>query len=298
MFKCQVVLHFFQGYSIPVKLTQHPIYNAFLLLLCLATRYSIAEVENVEYGWLHEKSILLRTDAESCAQNFAHLFSSPFHTDIRSYGIAGAFLCMTALSFTADRSVQHEMRENASENYDNAIQPWQYYGVGYFPLAISAVGYISGLVFSNNWLRETGRECLMSLACATLITTSLKIAVGRERPYANEGSVDFDPFSFHNENFSFPSGHTATAFAFSTVLASRIKNPFISIALYTVAGMTALQRVYSDNHWFSDVFMGVLIGTSSGLFIVHDSNRMEKTSVHIVPLFSKFGTGICMSRNF
>lgn len=63
---------------------------------------------------------------------------------------------------------------------------------------------------------------------------------------------------------SFPLGHTTMAFAFSSVLTSLISNPYATIGLYCLVVLTASQRMYSDQHWLSDVILGASIGTAVG----------------------------------
>jgi membrane-associated phospholipid phosphatase len=78
-------------------------------------------------------------------------------------------------------------------------------------------------------------------------------------------------FNFFETDFdhtSFPSGHTVVAFTTSSVLAATIKNTYASIALYSLAGLTAYQRIYSNNHWFSDTVLAAIIGTVVGNALV------------------------------
>ncbi len=90
---------------------------------------------------------------------------------------------------------------------------------------------------------------------------ALKYLVGRSRPDANEGSHHFRPGRFDT---SFPSGHTAVAFALATTLAHEIDSDVATVALLTIAAGTAWSRVYHDRHWLSDVLVGALIGITAG----------------------------------
>lgn len=64
---------------------------------------------------------------------------------------------------------------------------------------------------------------------------------------------------------SFPSGHTATAFASAEFLRQEYRNVSIwyGIAGYTAATATGLFRIYNDRHWLNDVIMGAGIGILS-----------------------------------
>lgn len=61
---------------------------------------------------------------------------------------------------------------------------------------------------------------------------------------------------------SFPSGHTATAFAAAEWLRMEYghKSPWIGISGYVVATSVGVLRVYNNRHWVSDVIAGAAIG--------------------------------------
>jgi membrane-associated phospholipid phosphatase len=117
-----------------------------------------------------------------------------------------------------------------------------------------------------------------SLLWTGVVTTVIKYTFGRARPYMNEGNVRFHGIQFSDKYLSFPSGHAAVAFTLSSVLSERINNTAASIGLYTLAGLTGAARIYHDQHWLSDVFLGAVIGTSVGTAVAHDDD--EKSSSH------------------
>jgi hypothetical protein len=109
---------------------------------------------------------------------------------------SSAMLGVVASGFSVDANVRTTMQQLHTKKLDEIILPWQYYGNNYVPWGIAASCYIGGVCTSNNWLRETGRECLSALLCSGLFTTTLKIASGRGRPYTNDGIFDYAFFSF------------------------------------------------------------------------------------------------------
>ncbi|HMI01314.1 MAG TPA: phosphatase PAP2 family protein [Pedobacter sp.] len=64
---------------------------------------------------------------------------------------------------------------------------------------------------------------------------------------------------------SFPSGHTANAFASAEFLNQEYKDthPWIGYAGYTVATGTGVLRMYNNKHWLSDVVAGAGFGILS-----------------------------------
>lgn len=64
---------------------------------------------------------------------------------------------------------------------------------------------------------------------------------------------------------SFPSGHTANAFAGAEFFRREYKNlsPLYSVAAFAVAGTTGFLRMYNNKHWLSDVVAGAGVGILS-----------------------------------
>ncbi|MEJ5258413.1 MAG: phosphatase PAP2 family protein [Fervidobacterium sp.] len=86
----------------------------------------------------------------------------------------------------------------------------------------------------------------------------VKFVVGRGRPYAENNPFIFKPFSLTEGYQSFPSGHSALSWSIFTPIAKRFGDVWYSIPLVFSA-----QRLWSNNHWLSDV----MFGSSTGYYI-------------------------------
>lgn len=99
-----------------------------------------------------------------------------------------------------------------------------------------------------------------------------KNLVVRERPYVYGSGAPAEEFSNGDYCRSFPSGHTALAFASATFLAVVMgfddsASPWrvpVCIGSYAVALGVAASRVLSGNHYITDVLVGALIGAACG----------------------------------
>lgn len=87
---------------------------------------------------------------------------------------------------------------------------------------------------------------------------------------------------------SFPSGHTAQAFAAATFMAREYgyKSIWYSIGAYTVATGVGAMRVMNNRHWIPDVLVGASIGilTTNLAYLTHQyrwgkTNKRSQTSV-------------------
>lgn len=80
------------------------------------------------------------------------------------------------------------------------------------------------------------------------------------------GAIDNDLLYFVpgvdvHTNYSFPSGHTATAFCFAILLALLVRKRIVFYVLIALALIVAYSRIYLLQHFFIDVVGGALIGT-------------------------------------
>jgi membrane-associated phospholipid phosphatase len=124
---------------------------------------------------------------------------------------------------------------------------------------IAAVGAVS-----DARPRCTSRVCALSatlaVGAAALVVELVKVTTDRARPPLAESSVESAvPLP---ASASFPSGHSATAFAAATAVA--LVYPRLRAPILALAGLVALSRVYLGVHYWSDVLVGSLVGVAVG----------------------------------
>ena len=82
----------------------------------------------------------------------------------------------------------------------------------------------------------------------------------RDRPY--ERMVDVQFRVRPPDRFSFPSGHTASAFLMMTLLANTF--PALQIPTFCWATLVGVARVHLGVHYPTDVLAGALLGIFAG----------------------------------
>lgn len=104
---------------------------------------------------------------------------------------------------------------------------------------------------------------------------------------------------------SFPSGHTATAFAGAHILYREYKyqSPLIGISAYTIATTTGIFRMINKRHWLSDVITGAGVGILSveiGYLLLPVFNKTETNSnnLTIIPTVYNRHFGIDLNYKF
>ena len=162
-------------------------------------------------------------------------------------------------------------------------------------LATYGVGRVAGL----RTTADVGLHTLEAVVLTTSVSQVVRGVFGRSRPRV---SLE-DPFAFRPgsgftgfETRSFPSLHTAAAFATATALVGevRVRRPgAVKVAaplLYTAALVPGLTRVYLDQHWASDIAAGAFVGALLGSRVVgyahsHRPSRLDRVllGVRAVP---------------
>jgi diacylglycerol kinase family enzyme/membrane-associated phospholipid phosphatase len=90
----------------------------------------------------------------------------------------------------------------------------------------------------------------------------LKLAVRRRRPAAGRLTAHLPGFPKPSTS-SFPSGHTASGFAFAVGAGQEV--PALAVPLLGVAGLIGCSRIRSGAHHRSDVAAGVAVGAGAAL---------------------------------
>lgn len=180
------------------------------------------------------------------------------------------------------------------------------------PEIIGVVLYGVGRATHSTHVQKLAVHGVEALILGSAISLPTKIIAGRARPF-EDPNKSLASFSFmrglpvflggKGSDFqSFPSGHATTAFAVASAASSEFGHWFdeahawegykylVGITLYGGAALVGASRMYNNKHWTSDVVVGAMIGTFSGLKTVeynyrHPNNRVERflVKMQIVP---------------
>lgn len=141
-----------------------------------------------------------------------------------------------------------------------------YMGDGLFAAFIILLGGIYRLRY--------GLIALLSIAGSGLITQFLKRMVFSDsfRPsvvFKDLPDLYLVPGVDLHSNFSFPSGHSTTAFATFLFLAFVSRTPWVQWICFAWAILVAFSRVYISQHFFEDIYAGSIVGTSISLVVIY-----------------------------
>ncbi|SKC16977.1 phosphatase PAP2 family protein [Dyadobacter psychrophilus] len=138
----------------------------------------------------------------------------------------------------------HEKVHSQYPNFHSKADEFLPYAPGVVSLALASAG-----VKGRHKLGDQIILALLSNIIAQGVTQSLKRVIKYPRPD-------------QSDYYSFPSGHTTTAFANATILHEEYgqRSVLYSIGGYGTATAVGTLRVLNDKHWLADVLMGAGIG--------------------------------------
>ena len=196
---------------------------------------------------------------------------------------ASTILVMTTLDRTIVNSTQGQQR------YFNSVPivGGRVYGEWYSIGGVAGAFGLYGILARDTAAKKISIELLQAGVYSELVTTVLKIVVGRARPYVTENANTFRPFIVYNDDYySMPSGHSTSAMALSTVMSRHAHSTVFKILAYVPVGLTMFSRIYQDKHWLSDVVPAAAIGYFVGNWVVdlHEGKRHRINVTSVAPV--------------
>lgn len=235
------------------------------LVVLLTAVASFAQSSADDDSRVHRAARVVASEAKRYVIDAKSMFLAPGAWDAAEWQRAGFAVASIGGAFTIDdetRRIVQNNRTDFTQSVADFVTPFGGRRAEYISIAM----LVTGFGVHDTRLRDTGRDALEATILAGRIATPiLKELAGRSRPYEDEGSLAFDPFS---GNQSFPSGHATGAFAVASVVAAHYDGWKIPTLAWTLASSVAVARVHDDVHWTSDVLAGAIIGTSIGRGVV------------------------------
>ncbi|MDD5057777.1 MAG: phosphatase PAP2 family protein [Sideroxydans sp.] len=231
---------------------------------------------------------------ELVIDDMKHVVTAPARWDEADWRKVGwTSLAVLGTAVVIDRPWRDEMRRHTGS--DPFIQV-ERFGSQYAPVVLGGF-YLAGIAGDNQNAVEVAQDGLAaSIIASGLVSTTIKLTVGRSRPRDNVGIAHFRPLS--DPNASFPSGHTTEAFALASVISSHYDEAWVGYTAYSVAGLVGVARTYHDAHFASDVLLGAVIGTLVGNSVVAHNKSLRSNKLSLQPDLSPGLLGVRLVRKF
>lgn len=203
---------------------------------------------------------------------------------------APLFLTAAGLYSMSDNDLLN--RFSVQEERNERMPAFRRHADDYLQFAPIAAVYglnMAGIKGSNDFANRTAILMKTELLVGAL-TYSLKKITAVPRPDTGQPT-------------SFPSGHTAQAFAAAAFMAKEYGNESIwySIGAYTIATGVGAMRMMNNRHWVSDVLVGAGIGilSTNVVYLTHQYKWGKKhktgSGLVIAPTYSQKSLGLFLT---
>ena len=188
-------------------------------------------------------------------------------------------LAITLLFFTTfksqnlDLNMLRAINKNEHRNLDISMKITSH---SIYPVMVIAPSslLLTGYLKDDKIMMRNGVKTGAAIGLSILLTTGLKYGINRTRPYTQYPNdivkrVDTGPYSF-------PSGHTSTAFATATALTLSTKKWYVAVPSYAYACAVGYSRMRLGVHFPSDVLGGMVVGIGSSLLVFQIDKWIQK----------------------
>lgn len=172
-----------------------------------------------------------------------------------------------------DFSMLRAINKNEHPNWDKSMKITSH---SIYPVMVAAPGslLLTGYIKDDKIMMRNGIKTGVSIGLSAVLSYGLKYAVNRPRPFVQYPNdiikrTDVGPYSF-------PSGHTTTAFATATALTLSTKKWYVAVPSYAYACAVGYSRMRLGVHFPSDVLGGMVIGIGSSLLVFQIDKWLQK----------------------
>jgi membrane-associated phospholipid phosphatase len=240
----------------------------------------------------------LKQAGRNFLQDTGRIWSSPARLRKRDIVPVFALAAGAAVLIASDEAIRDGIQSYAARHtWVGDVSPVLTQLGGPAGFAVTGAFFGVGLLFKDDRARDTGYLAASAVLQAVLVDNTLKFLAGRRRPYVADGEDHWGgPAAFFKgdgeDARSFPSGHTAAAFALATVVSLQYRRSgWVPAVAYTLATGVGLSRIGLDRHWASDVFVGAAVGHFIGRLVVRDHTRRKR----LLPVVSCSPRGFSIS---
>ncbi|SEG24849.1 phosphatase PAP2 family protein [Flavobacterium urumqiense] len=136
-------------------------------------------------------------------------------------------------------------------------------------VATPIIIYSVGLIKQDSTIKKQAIFIGETFLVSAFVTTALKHSIKRERPFDTYSDIDKATSA---PGYSFPSGHTSTAFATATSLSMAYPKWYVIAPSFVWASAVGYSRMHLGVHYPTDVFAGALVGSGSA-YITYRANK-------------------------
>ncbi len=193
---------------------------------------------------------------------------------------------LVAAASAMDPTIERATLRNRSAALDHFATTGNALGAGRNLVPTLAAGYITGRLVHQPRVADVALHSAVAYVAGDVVASIFKPALGRHRPDTTGSAWRFRPLASGGEWHSLPSAHTLHAFTLAGALSEEFHNSWLTAGSYSAASLVAWSRVYSDEHWASDVVLSAVLGAAIGHVTVrrlHAGHRSRLGELYVAP---------------
>lgn len=179
----------------------------------------------------------------------------------------------TIQSQNIDLRILKSINKNDYPKWDKTMH---YTSLSVYPALVIAPGsiFLNGYLKNDKIMMRNGVKTAAGIGLNILLTTGLKYSINRKRPFVQYPNDiikrdDVGPYSF-------PSGHTSSAFAMATAVTLSTKKWYVAVPSYIYACGVGYSRMRLGVHFPTDVLGGMIVGIGSSLLVWQIDKWIQK----------------------
>ena len=183
--------------------------------------------------------------------------------------LAVFLFCITFLNAqNADINILRDINVNRNISLDPTFKIITNSAV---PISVATpiIIYSVGLIKQDSTIKKQAIFIGETFLVSAFVTTALKHSIKRERPFDTYSDIDNATSA---PGYSFPSGHTSTAFATATSLSMAYPKWYVIAPSLVWASAVGYSRMHLGVHYPTDVFAGALVGSGCA-YITYRANK-------------------------
>ncbi len=226
------------------------------------------------------------------------ILTAPARWESTDWIKASVVLGISVGLFTQDDKIQRWVQKNKNTTTADISDDAKKISTFSLP-ALGGLG-LYGYIANDGKAKRTFLLSAESFIVTGAFVEFLKRSTGRYRPYTGRSHDTWagPSISGNNDKLSFPSGDASSAFALASVVASEYNNAVVPPVVYTAATLIALERVHSNAHWASDVFVGSAIGYFTGKAIVSFHSAGKENNISFAPMIDGNDVGFVITYSY
>jgi hypothetical protein len=207
-----------------------------------------------------------------------YILSSPVRLTPKGTALAGLTVLGTLFLLNNDEDYMESVTDTRGKRSDRVYDRLRVLG-RHVPETTAGL-YLLGYFLDDTSMKSRSLGGLEAVAITALLTAGSGYVIGHKGPEDAESSGEFEAFSRYH---SMPDMNSSLVFSMASAFA--YDRPWHqSFIIYSIAAGTAMSRVYNEEAWPSDVFIGSVLGTVIGRTVAARSRGDREPTFSVFPV--------------